>query len=98
MDRAPRTSSARDIRRAAVAALTIVLAGVASAQTTAADTPRCINTINKGMRKVALTVGKELRGCIVAEAGGLLGAQTVAQCIAASPKVQKASAGALIAA
>jgi cysteine-rich repeat protein len=97
MDRAPRTSSARGWA-ATAAVLTCLLATAASAQTTAPDTPRCLNAINKGMRKVALAAGKEMRPCMVAEASGLLGSQTVAQCIAASSKVQKASAGALIAA
>jgi len=80
-----------------VATLSLVGTTVASAQQlTASDTGRCINAINKGMRKVTLAASKDLRSCVARKAGGLLGPQTVIQCIAAAPGVQKASISALI--
>src|SRR5512147_1691513 len=85
--------------RIAVAAAVVLLAPtLAAAQLTASDTGRCINAINKGMRKVTVAAAKELRGCIAKKAGELLGSQTITQCIAAAPGVQKATIGALIAA
>ncbi len=79
-------------------ALLALFPALAVAQTTASDTGRCINAINKGMRKVTLAATKETRSCVAKKAGGLLGPQSVSQCIAAGAGVQKASIGALIAA
>jgi cysteine-rich repeat protein len=62
----------------------------------ASDTGRCINAINKSMRKVTLAAAKEMRSCLAKKAGELLGSQTVLDCIAAAPGVQKATIGALI--
>lgn len=78
-----------------VAAVALLLPAVAFGQT-ASNTASCINAINKSMRKVTVAVSKETRGCVSKKAGGLLGSQTVLQCIAASAGVQKASIGALI--
>ena len=64
----------------------------------AADTGRCINAINKGMRKVTLAANKEMRSCVTKKAGGLLGPETFLQCIATGSRVQKATIGALISA
>ncbi|MEO6026050.1 MAG: DUF4215 domain-containing protein [Candidatus Binatia bacterium] len=71
---------------------------VALAQTTASDTSRCVNAINKGMRKVTLAATKQLRACVTKLAGGTLGSETVAHCVANSPGVAKAVQGALISA
>ncbi|MCC6763215.1 MAG: DUF4215 domain-containing protein [Deltaproteobacteria bacterium] len=81
----------------ALAALALSFPTLAAAQH-ASDTGACVNAINKGMRKVTLAASKELRACVAKKAGGLLGIQTVAQCIAAGPAVQKATLGALISA
>ncbi|MEO6027797.1 MAG: hypothetical protein ABIR79_13105, partial [Candidatus Binatia bacterium] len=82
-----------------VATLSLFATTIASAQQlTASDTGRCINAINKGMRKVTLAASKDLRSCVAKKAGGLLGPQTVLQCIAASPSVQNATIVALISA
>jgi cysteine-rich repeat protein len=62
----------------------------------ASDTPRCVNAINKSMRKVTLAATKQVRSCVLAHAAGTLGSQTVAQCVAAGAGVQKAIQGALI--
>src|SRR5215203_6942959 len=71
---------------------------VALAQTTATDTSRCVNAINKGMRKVTLSATKQLRACVTKLASGTLGSETVAHCVASSPGVAKAVQGALISA
>ena len=84
-------------RIAIAAAAALLLPAIAVAQT-ASDTGKCINAINKGMRKVTLAASKELRSCVAKKAAGVLGAQTVSQCIAAAPGVQKATIGALISA
>ncbi len=82
-----------------VAALSLLGTSIASAQqVVTSDTGRCINAINKGMRKVTLAASKDMRACVAKKAGGLLGPQTVLQCIAAAPGVQKATIGALISA
>jgi hypothetical protein len=70
--------------------------GGAAAQV-ASDTARCVNAINKGMRKITLAAGKEVRGCVAQHAGGEL-TGSVAECVAAAPKVQQSVIGALIAA
>jgi hypothetical protein len=80
-----------------LAALVLCTPALALAQT-ASDTGRCINAINKSMRKVTVAATKETRSCVAKKAGGLLGPQTVMQCVAESAGVQKATVGALIAA
>ena len=81
---------------ALVATLSLFAIGSASAQLVATDTGRCINAINKGMRKVTLAASKDMRGCVAKKAGDLLGPQTVLQCIAAGAGVQKAVMGAIV--
>lgn len=81
----------------ALAVLALLLPTASSAQT-GNDTGRCINAINKGMRKVASAATKDIRGCVSKKAGGLLGSDTLLQCVAAGPSVQKSTTGALISA
>ena len=78
--------------------LTLLLPSLASAQLTASDTGRCINAINKGMRKVTSPRSRTRGAASPRRPAELLGAQTVLQCIAAGPGVQKATISALIAA
>ncbi|MEB2283865.1 MAG: DUF4215 domain-containing protein [Myxococcales bacterium] len=92
------TITHRKTRIATLAALGTLLPTLAAAQVVAPDTGRCINAINKGMRKVTLAAAKELRACVKKKAGDLLGPQSVTQCIAAAPGVQKATMAALISA
>ena len=79
----------------AFAGVAVALPGGVAAQV-ASDTPRCVNAVNKGMRKVTLAATKQVRSCVLAHASGALGSQTVAQCVAAGAGVQKAIQGALI--
>ncbi len=83
-------------RTTLLVALALAMPRVAVAQVVAGDTAKCINDVNKGTRKITLAAGKQVRSCVAAYAGETLGSQTVAQCIAAAPKVQKAVQGALI--
>ena len=64
----------------APATAVVVLSASPVVAQTASDTPRCVNAINKGMRKVTLAATKQVRSCIGAHASGALGSQTVAQC------------------
>ncbi len=76
--------------------LALILPHPASAQLATSTDAKCIQAINGATRKVALATSKELRSCTRGFADGLLGAQTVTQCLNASPKVQKSVAKALV--
>ena len=54
------------VRRLVTMAVALVALGpaLAAAQLSASDTGRCINAINKGIRKVTLAASKEMRGCV----------------------------------
>src|SRR4051794_7929309 len=79
----------------ALAAMSLPGAAFAQQVASSADS-RCIQTINGSTRKVALAAGKELRACADDRAGGLLGAQTIAQCVSSSSTVTGAVTKALL--
>jgi hypothetical protein len=56
------------------------------------DAQKCVNELNKNLRKVTKTIGKEYRRCIKSGAKQQLGGQTVTDCFAADngDKIQKA--------
>jgi len=53
---------------------------------------RCVNALNKGLRKVSKTQAKEFLSCIADHAKGTLGAMTIEQCAAADRKSKLAKA------
>ncbi len=85
-------------RLVATLAVCALLAPSFAAAQVSSETGKCINAINKGLRKVTAAATKETKACVAKKAGGVLGPQTVAQCIAAGAGVQKATIGALISA
>jgi cysteine-rich repeat protein len=74
---------------ALLVAVAALLPSVGFAQQVSDTERKCIDAINGGTRKVARAVSKEQRACASAFSNGLLGAQTIAQCVAASETVQK---------